>query len=60
VLCVGWPGIKPATFKDGEKIQARYGVWIHRGVPEAGDIKKQYETFSSMKKIEWPISPAKP
>lgn len=59
VLCVGWPGVRPATFMEGEKIRARYRVWIHRGVPDQATVKKHYDSFAATKKIDWPTSPAK-
>lgn len=45
VLCLGWPGVKPATFPAGEPIRCGYRVWIHRGAVDAGKVKKAYETY---------------
>ena len=45
VLCVGWPGVKPLSFKVGESIRCRYRVWIHRGPVSAERLAKAYKEF---------------
>lgn len=45
VLCLGWPGVKPATFKPGEVIRCRYRVWIHRGPATADHLARAYEEY---------------
>src|SRR4030067_2689590 len=30
VLCVGWPGVKPATIAAGQPVRPDYRVWIHK------------------------------
>lgn len=47
VLCLGWPGVKPATFQPGEKIQCRYRVWIHRGAVKADQLARAFETYKT-------------
>ena len=60
VLCVGWPGVEPATFQPGERIHCRYRIWIHRGVPEQATVKRLYDSYASMQEIQWPQAPAAP
>ena len=60
VLCVGWPGIKAATFKAGEPIHCRYGVWIHRGVPEKETAKRVYDNHYKSRPPKWPTGTANP
>ena len=45
VLCLGWPGVKPATFAPRESIHCRYRVWIHRGPATAGRLARAYAEF---------------
>lgn len=45
VLCLGWPGVKPATFPPGETIHCRYRVWIHRGTVSADRLAQAYAEF---------------
>ncbi len=54
VLCVGWPGVEPATFKAGEAIHCRYRVWIHRGIPEPTTLKDIALKYSKEETINWP------
>ncbi len=48
VLCVGWPGVQPATFKPGEAIHCRYRVWIHRGMADQAALEGACRTFCSV------------
>jgi len=45
VLCLGWPGVKPATFQVGEVIRCRYRVWIHRGTVTTERLAQAYEAY---------------
>ena len=45
VLCLGWPGVKAATFDEGQTIQARYRVWIHRGPASADRLRRAYDEY---------------
>jgi len=45
VLCLGWPGVKPATFQVGEVIRCRYRVWIHRGPASAERLSRAYDSY---------------
>ena len=45
VLCLGWPGVKPATFQRDEVICCRYRVWIHRGPVTADRLAQAYEEY---------------
>lgn len=45
VLCLGWPGVKPATFQVGEVIRCRYRVWIHRGQVSAEHLARAYREY---------------
>jgi hypothetical protein len=56
VLCVGWPGIEPATFAPGEPVRARYRVWIHRGVPDGARLKQAYHSYEAAGKMQWSSS----
>ncbi|MBI4324097.1 MAG: PmoA family protein, partial [Chloroflexi bacterium] len=51
VLCVGWPGVQPATFKPGEPIHGRYRVWIHRGAAGGAALARAYEAYKSPAKV---------
>ncbi|HOX04589.1 MAG TPA: PmoA family protein [Verrucomicrobiota bacterium] len=48
VLCLGWPGIKPATFAPGQPIRCSYRVWIHRGSADIERLERAYESYRSM------------
>jgi hypothetical protein len=48
VLCLGWPGVKPATFRVGEVIRCRYRVWIHRGPASAERLARAYASYSAV------------
>ena len=50
VLCLGWPGVKPATFQPGQTISCRYRVWIHRGSANAAQLERAYEAFKTSEK----------
>jgi len=45
VLCLGWPGVKPATLAPGEAIRCRYRIWIHRGTADATKLKAAYRDY---------------
>ncbi len=45
VLCLGWPGVKPATFPAGQPIQAGYRIWIHRGQADTSRLKSAYAAY---------------
>jgi hypothetical protein len=45
VLCVGYPGVKAATFPPDKPIRCRYRVWIHRGAPDQSAIAAQYRSY---------------
>lgn len=45
VLCLGWPGVEPATFGEGDVIRARYRVWIHRGEVDAIRLREAYAEY---------------
>lgn len=45
VLCLGWPGVREATFETGQIIRARYRVWIHRGAADVQQIREAYEQY---------------
>jgi len=47
VLCLGWPGVKPATFRPGEPIRCRYRVWIHRGRVGGAQLERACEAYQS-------------
>jgi len=47
LLAVGWPGITPQSLPAGKSISLSYRIWIHRGVPEAAEIQKVYDTYRS-------------
>ncbi|MHB1038484.1 MAG: DUF6807 family protein [Pirellulales bacterium] len=50
VLCLGWPGVKPATFQPGVPIRCSYRVWLHRGAPDAAKLKEVYRGYAEGKK----------
>ena len=52
VLCLGWPGVKPETFKVGEVIRCRYRVWIHRGPASAERLASAYEDYKASEPLE--------
>jgi hypothetical protein len=45
LLAVGWPGIRPQSLPAGKTVSLRYRIWVHRGVPEASEIQKVYDTY---------------
>lgn len=49
VLCVGWPGVKPATFQPGDVIRCRYRVWVHRGPASVDRLKRAYADYQQTK-----------
>ena len=50
VLCLGWPGVKPATFAPGEAIRCRYRIWIHRGAADAARLRLAYQAYGEQVK----------
>ena len=56
VLCVGWPGVEAQTFSPGRPIRCAYRVWIHRGVPEAAQLKQVYDDYTRGSSNAPPIS----
>jgi hypothetical protein len=52
-LCVGWPGVTPATFQPGQRIQCRYRIWIHRGSPAKADLEQAYQAYSAARNAHW-------
>jgi hypothetical protein len=51
VLCLGWPGVKPATFQPGETIRCQYRVWIHRGPASAAQLGRAFTAYETTRKI---------
>jgi len=49
LLAVGWPGIKPQSLEADKAVSLNYRIWIHRGVPEAGEIQKVYDDYRNRK-----------
>ncbi len=45
VLCLGWPGVKPASLSPGKPVRCRYRVWIHRGAVDAATLKAAYRAY---------------
>lgn len=45
VLCLGWPGVRPKTFRPGETIRCRYRVWVHRGAPDVARLMAVYRAY---------------
>jgi hypothetical protein len=45
LLAVGWPGVNKLTMEPGKTVVCRYRVWIHRGMPEARALQRQYEAY---------------
>lgn len=45
VLCLGWPGVREATFEAGQTIRARYRIWIHRGSVDARRLQEAYDRY---------------
>lgn len=56
VLCVGWPGVEAQTFSPGKPIRCAYRVWIHRGTPEAAQLKQAYADYARGSSNAPPIS----
>jgi hypothetical protein len=53
VLCLGWPGVKPATFQPGATIRCQYRLRIHRGRIAAADLQKAYQDYVATGEIVW-------
>jgi Methane oxygenase PmoA len=52
-LCVGWPGVTPATFQPGEPIRCRYRLWLHRGAPSQTQVQATYDAYRAAQKAVW-------
>jgi hypothetical protein len=52
VLCLGWPGVKPATFQPDQPIRCRYRVWLHRGAVDAERLGRAFEVYRGTKPAE--------
>jgi len=48
-LCVGWPGVKPATLRPGKPGRCRYRLWVHRGQPDVKTLQKAYKAYLASK-----------
>lgn len=46
VLCLGWPGVKPAAFQQGDVIRCHYRIWLHRGQPSIERLAGAYEEYA--------------
>lgn len=46
LLAAGWPGVNPAVLPPGKTATCRYRVWVHRGIPDAAQIRKAYAAYS--------------
>jgi hypothetical protein len=49
----GWMGASltydaPRSVKPGEPLKLRYGLWVHRGVPEPQEIDRVFATFGQI------------
>lgn len=58
----GWMGTSltfdgPRTIEPGSPLKLRYGLWVHGGVPTAGQIDEQFAAFAKIGDI--PPPPAK-
>jgi hypothetical protein len=47
VLCLGWPGVKPAKFQPGEVIRCRYRICIHRGQVSAERLAQAFDDYKT-------------
>jgi hypothetical protein len=45
VLAIGWPGVKAIALPVGKSVDCHYRLWIHRGVPEAAAIQREYDAY---------------
>ena len=52
-LCVGWPGVTPATFQPGQRIQCGYRLWLHRGAPAQGELQRAYDAYRAAQGARW-------
>lgn len=46
VLCLGWPGVEPKTLSPGQPIQARYRIWVHRGIPTTQAVQEAHAAYA--------------
>lgn len=53
VLCVGWPGVTPATLKPAEPRTLRYRTWVHRGAVDAARLARVAEALAAEPTIAW-------
>lgn len=51
LLAVGWPGVQSATLMPGQSTTVNYRLWIHRAVPTAADIARQYNAYSQQQSV---------
>jgi hypothetical protein len=56
-LCLGWPGVQPATLEPGKPVRCGYRVWVHRGLPATESLKQAYEAYSKREKMGWEEAP---
>jgi Methane oxygenase PmoA len=56
-LCVGWPGVTPATFQPGHRIQCRYRLWLHRGAPRQDELQRAYDAYRAAQSARWEAAP---
>ncbi len=52
-LCVGWPGVTPATFQKGELIHCRYRVWLHRGLANPQELQAVADAYRAGQQVRW-------
>src|SRR5262249_2512909 len=52
-LCVGWPGVSPATLSAGEPVHCRYRVWVHRGMGAAGSLSQASAACQASQSVAW-------
>jgi hypothetical protein len=47
----GWMGAsltlnRPLTIEPGKPLRLRYGLWVHSGVPKAGEVEQHWKAFA--------------
>ncbi len=45
-LCLGWPGVESTKFPVGKPFRCEYRLWVHRGQPEATQLRKAYSDYT--------------
>jgi hypothetical protein len=55
LLAVGWPGVNKLTLDPGKTVVCRYRVWIHRGMPKAEALQRQFEAY--VQTLKWAGAP---